>query len=74
MKSKNILFYILLVLLLTTVVSIVMGYHTFGFGVGFLFAFLSLSTGYFYSMKNREYMHQNYHADYVDRLKNDKKI
>jgi hypothetical protein len=25
-------------------------------------------------MKNREYMHQNYHADYVDRLKNDKKI
>lgn len=74
MNSKNILFYILVVLLLIAIVSIVMGYHSFGFGIGFLFAFLSLATGYFYSMKNREYMHQNYHADYVDRLKNDKKI
>jgi hypothetical protein len=74
LKNKNILFYILLALLLTTVISIVLGYHSFGFTVGFIFAFLSLATGYFYSMKNREYMHQNYHADYVDRLKNNKKI
>ncbi len=72
MKSKNILFYILLALLIISVVSIVMGYHNFGFGIGFLFAFLSLSTGLFYSMKNREYMHKSYHADYVDRLKKDK--
>lgn len=67
MRTKNILFYILITLMLVTIVSIVMGYHQFGFTVGFIFSFFALAVGFFFSAKNREFMHKHYHEDYADR-------
>ncbi|WP_349408730.1 hypothetical protein [Pseudalkalibacillus sp. SCS-8] len=66
---KNTIAYILVGLILFTIVSIALGYHTIGFGVGFLTAGLALSTGYFYAYKNRDYENDGYHKDYMDRRK-----
>ncbi|RHW42537.1 hypothetical protein D1B31_02755 [Neobacillus notoginsengisoli] len=64
---RNILFYILIALMLTTIISIVLGYHSFGFTVGFIFAGFALAVGVFYSMKNRDYTYKQWYDDYVDR-------
>lgn len=66
---KNIILYILLFLMIASIVSIVLGYYQFGFGVGFLFAALAMTVGSFYSMKNREYTHKSWHNDFRDRHK-----
>jgi hypothetical protein len=52
----------------TTIISIVLGYHKFGFAVGFIFSGFALSVGVFYSMKSQSHVHKNWHNDYTDRL------
>ncbi|CEG28312.1 hypothetical protein [Bacillus sp. B-jedd] len=69
---KNILFYILITLMLTTIISIVLGYHNFGFTVGFIFAGFSLAVGVFYSMKNRDYTYKQWYEDYAERKRRHK--
>jgi hypothetical protein len=64
---KNVVFYILLILMIITIVSIVLGYFKFGFAIGFIFGGLAMSVGYYTSMKSQDYVHKSWHNDYVDR-------
>ena len=64
---RNLVLYIMIALLLTTVISIVIGYHNFGFTVGFIFALYALAVGLFYSVKNSGYTHRYWHKDFVSR-------
>ncbi|OCA88301.1 hypothetical protein A8F94_06460 [Bacillus sp. FJAT-27225] len=57
----------MIALLLTTVVSIVMGYHNFGFTVGYIFALFALASGLFFATKNSDYTHKFWHKDFVNR-------
>ncbi|WP_316571653.1 hypothetical protein [Neobacillus sp. YIM B06451] len=64
---NNILFYILIILMLTTIGCFVFGYHNAGYLVGFIFAGFAMSVGLVYSVKNRNYTHKYWHDDYVER-------
>jgi hypothetical protein len=66
---KNTLAYLLVALFLITILSIVLGFHKFGFTIGFIAAWLALAVGYFYSMKSRDYTHKSWYNDYIDRMR-----
>jgi Kef-type K+ transport system membrane component KefB len=66
---KNFLLYTLIILLITTILCFVFGNWKMGIFIGFIFGGVISSVGLVYSLKGREYVHKNWHNDYVDRSK-----
>ncbi|RDU34667.1 hypothetical protein DRW41_22330 [Neobacillus piezotolerans] len=64
---KNILFYILIILMVATIGCFVLGYQNAGYLVGFIFAAFAMSVGLVFSIKNRNYTHKYWHDDYAER-------
>jgi hypothetical protein len=66
---KNVLFYSLVILFISTIVCFVLGYWKIGMLIGFVFTGIVSSAGLIYSLKGQEYVHKSWHSDYVNRAK-----
>ncbi|GGB30038.1 hypothetical protein F3157_13440 [Virgibacillus dakarensis] len=60
---KKFLLYLLAVLLITIIVSFLLGYFTFGMIVGFIFMVVAIGAANVYQLNNREYIHHKIHGN-----------